>query len=66
MKKVMNSLDQIRLNQLYERHLTELTLQGKSKKIIEMYSRKNSGVIYDPLYFSFSGSSASNIDFNNA
>ena len=35
----MNSQDQIRFNQLYERHLTELTLQGKSKKTIEMYSR---------------------------
>ncbi len=35
----MNSQDQIRFNHLYERHLTELTLQGKSKKTIEMYSR---------------------------
>ena len=35
----MNSQDRIRFNQLYERHITELTLQGKSKKTIEMYSR---------------------------
>jgi integrase/recombinase XerD len=35
----MNNQDQVRFKQLYERHLTELTLQGKSKKTIEMYSR---------------------------
>ena len=35
----MNDQEQARFNQLYERHLTELTLQGKSKKTIEMYSR---------------------------
>ena len=35
----MNAQDQVRFNQLYERHITELTLQGKSKKTIEMYSR---------------------------
>ncbi len=29
----MNIQDQLRFNQLYERHLTELTLQGKSKKV---------------------------------
>ncbi len=35
----MNDQEQTRFNNLYERHLTELTLQGKSKKTIEMYSR---------------------------
>jgi len=35
----MNDLDQVRFNLLYERHVNELTLQGKSKKTIEMYSR---------------------------
>ncbi len=35
----MNDREQTRFNQLYERHITELTLQGKSKKTIEMYSR---------------------------
>lgn len=35
----MNAQDQIRFNQLYVRHTTELTLQGKSEKTIEMYSR---------------------------
>ena len=35
----MNDQDQARFNALYERHINELTLQGKSKKTIEMYSR---------------------------
>ena len=35
----MNHQEQVRFNQLYERHITELTLQGKSEKTIEMYSR---------------------------
>lgn len=35
----MNDQEQARFNQLYERHLTELKLQGKSDKTIEMYSR---------------------------
>jgi len=35
----MNDLDLNRFKQLYERHINELTLQGKSKKTIEMYSR---------------------------
>ncbi len=35
----MNHQDQIRFNELYQRHINELTLQGKSEKTIEMYSR---------------------------
>lgn len=35
----MNIDEQTRFNSLYERYLTELTLQGKSPKTIEMYSR---------------------------
>ena len=35
----MNDPEQTRFNHLYERHITELTLQGKSNKTIEMYSR---------------------------
>jgi len=35
----MNIDEQIRFNSLYERYLNELTLQGKSPKTIEMYSR---------------------------
>ena len=35
----MNDQDQVRFNVLYEHHINELTLQGKSKKTIEMYSR---------------------------
>ncbi len=36
---MMNSQDQVRYNELYQRHINELTLQGKSEKTIEMYSR---------------------------
>jgi site-specific recombinase XerD len=36
-EKMMN--DQVRFNRLYQRHINELTLQGKSQKTIEMYSR---------------------------
>ncbi len=35
----MNNQDQVRFNELYQRHINELTLQGKSEKTIEMYSR---------------------------
>jgi len=35
----MNHQAQTRFNKLYEQHITELILQGKSKKTIEMYSR---------------------------
>jgi len=35
----MNIDEQTRFNKLYERYLNELTLQGKSPKTIEMYSR---------------------------
>lgn len=35
----MNIDEQTRFNRLYERYLNELTLQGKSPKTIEMYSR---------------------------
>ncbi len=35
----MNDQEQARFNQLYRRHITELKLQGKSDKTIEMYSR---------------------------
>jgi len=35
----MNIDEQIRFNSLYDRYLNELTLQGKSPKTIEMYSR---------------------------
>jgi len=35
----MNIQDQIRFDSLYQRYLNELTLQGKSPKTINMYSR---------------------------
>ena len=35
----MNAKDQARFDVLYQRYLDELTLQGKSPKTIEMYSR---------------------------
>ena len=35
----MKHQDQVRFQQLYQRHVNELTLQGKSPKTIEMYSR---------------------------
>ena len=35
----MNIDEQTRFNALYERYLNELTLQGKSPKTVEMYSR---------------------------
>ena len=35
----MNNHDQTRFNQLYQLYLNELTLQGKSPKTIDMYSR---------------------------
>ncbi len=35
----MNDNDQSRFKQLYQKHINELTLQGKSNKTIEMYSR---------------------------
>jgi hypothetical protein len=36
---VMNINDQTRFNQSYQAYLNELTLQGKSPKTIDMYSR---------------------------
>jgi hypothetical protein len=36
---VMNINDQTRFNQFYQAYLNELTLQGKSPKTIDMYSR---------------------------
>ncbi|WP_198556691.1 phage integrase N-terminal SAM-like domain-containing protein [Paraglaciecola sp. MB-3u-78] len=35
----MNINDQTRFNQFYQAYLNELTLQGKSPKTIDMYSR---------------------------
>ena len=35
----MNNDEQNRFNKLYPQYLNELTLQGKSPKTIEMYSR---------------------------
>ena len=35
----MNVKDQTRFNHLYQLYLNELTLQGKSPKTIDMYSR---------------------------
>jgi integrase/recombinase XerD len=35
----MNINDQTRFNQVYQAYLNELTLQGKSPKTIDMYSR---------------------------
>lgn len=35
----MNDNDQTHFNQIYKRHINELTLQGKSERTIEMYSR---------------------------
>lgn len=35
----MNSQEQTRFNQLYKTYLNELTLQGKSERTIDMYSR---------------------------
>jgi hypothetical protein len=36
---VMNINDQTRFNQFYQAYLNKLTLQGKSPKTIDMYSR---------------------------
>jgi hypothetical protein len=36
---IMNINDQTRFNQFYQAYLNELTLQGKSPKTIDMYSR---------------------------
>ncbi len=35
----MERSDQIRFDKLYEKHLTTLKLQGKSKSTIDLYSR---------------------------
>jgi len=35
----MNDKDQTHYNALYEQHVNALTLQGKSERTIEMYSR---------------------------
>ncbi len=35
----MNTAEQTRFNKLYQQYLNELTLQGKSPKTVDMYSR---------------------------